>query len=117
MKTLKLTILLEEGTSKAELANTFGEPIEINLSFKYLQFSFTGVKMLTAIQLTPIYNLIVSYEKQQKQKLRFKMFHLQDDIKGTYSPISLQHLNHTWSVVSSMTGMEMSSSPNLLTLI
>jgi hypothetical protein len=118
LKYLKLTILQDNSISKAELANTFGafEPIvtESNV-FKYLQFSFENVRMLTAIQLTPVYHLLKAYEKQNGT-LQFKMFHLHSDEDGSHSPISLQCLNNTWSVVS-LTAGELQSSPNLLTLI
>lgn len=118
MKYLKLTIVLEEGHSKADLANIFGEPLEINLTFKYLQFSFQEVKMLTAIQLTPIYNLIASYEKQYGRKLLFKMFHLEDTSEQLFSPISIQCFRgESWAIISSTTDKELASSSNLLTLI
>lgn len=118
MKSLRLTVLLDNNVSKADLANTFGNFTEINLSNKYLQFKFESTRMLTAMQISPIYKLIESYEKQHGQKLHFKMFHLYDDDDDSYSPISLQCLGgEVWTITSSNSGADLHSSPNLLTLI
>src|SRR4051812_8165789 len=122
MKNLRLTVYLNEDTSTADLANTFGQ-FEIIYPEKpgfdngrYVQFRFDNVRMLTSAQLTHIYNLILTYEKSYGS-LKFKMLHLFDDADGSASPIVLHCFRGTWAVVSNVTGNEMQSSTNLLTLI
>lgn len=110
-------MLLEPEKSKAELANTFGDLKEITMPvYKWAQFRFDNVRMLTSNQLMPVYNLLLSYEQHHGQ-LKFKMFHLYDDNDNTYSPISLQAYKGLWAVTSSATGMDMNTSTNLLTLL
>ncbi len=117
MKSLRLTILLSPTTSRADLANTFGDFEEITKPvYRYAQWRFESVKMLTAMQLMPIYNLILSYEGRHGELL-FKMLHLYDSVDNTYSPISLQQLKGVWSVMSSTTGNTVNTSTNLLLLI
>lgn len=108
---------MEPQTSKAELANTFGDLQEIaKPANQYAQFRFDNIKVLTPVQLMPIYNLLLSYE-QRHGLLRFKMFHLYDDNDNTHSPISLQACKGVWAVINSATGIEMNSGVNLLTLL
>ncbi len=122
MKTLLLTILLEEGMSIADLTNTFGKYtlLRSERGYRYMQFRFSNVKMLTASQLAPVYNLVRTFEGTKPFK--FKMFHLHDNNDDSHSPIYIQWLvpHRTkcgiWSMISSTTDATLSSSPNLFAL-
>jgi len=116
LKTLRLTIYLDNDLSQEELTNTFGDFEEVILDNKYLQFRFDNVRMLSKLQLTPIYNLIEHYEKRTKE-LRFKMLHLFDDADQTHSPISLQCLRGNWIKYSINEDRETQQSRDLLTLV
>ena len=116
MKTLRMTVLIEPGVSKAELANMFGSFEEFTITNRYIQFQFNNIKMLTGLQIRGICKLIQNYELTNSV-LRFKMLHLFDDRDKSYSPVNIQCWSGEWRVVVTDTGIEVNKSKNLLTLI
>jgi hypothetical protein len=114
MKTLKLTIWLEPGISKAALMNVFGDCVEMASRSRFVQFSFPAVRMLTAIQLRPIHDLVKSFESSNP--LKYKMFHLYDDNDNSYAPVSIHCSRGKWFTVSSATLADMNSSDSLFGL-
>lgn len=111
-----MTILIEPGVSKAELANIFGKFQEFTITNRYIQFQFNNVRMLTGLQVQGICKLLQNYESSTTV-LRFKMFHLFDSNDLTYSPVNIQCWSGEWRVVSSDNGIELNKSRNLSTLI
>lgn len=114
MKVLKLTILLEPNVSKADLMNVFGHCDILSKRFRFAQFTFPSVRMLTAIQLRPIHDLIKTFENAQP--LLYKMLHLYDDNDHSYAPVSIHCSRGKWFTVSSATLMDMNSSDSLFGL-
>ena len=99
MKTLRLTIALEPGLSKASLKNVFGHyDMFYGKHHRFVQFTFPNVKMISPIQLKPIYALLSTFEL--KQPLTFKMFHLHDDTDNTFSPTRIMCDEGTWTLES-----------------
>lgn len=111
MKVLKLTILLEQGISKAALMNVFGDCVHMQSRSRFVQFSFPSVRMLNPIQLKPIYDLLNTFEK--KQPLKYKMFHLYDDEDHSCAPVSIHCQRSKWFTVSSATLAETNSADTL----
>ena len=115
MKVLKLTILLESHISKSTLMNTFGKCIELGDKYRFVQFTFPSIRMLTTIQLKPIHDLVKIFEDTHNQ-LKLKMFHLYDDVDHSYSPFSIHCLRGKWYTVSSATLQEMNTADSLFGL-
>lgn len=101
MNTLRLTILIEPGVSKSDLANTFGNFKDIVLSNRFMQFNFKKINMMNQVQLMPIMHLLETLEK--KQQLTMKMFHLADEKNERYSPTYLYCYKGVWQMVNTFT--------------
>lgn len=99
MKTLRLTIALEPGLSKAALKNVFGNyDMFYGKYHRFVQFTFPQVRMISPIQLKPIHALLSTFEL--KKPLAFKMFHLHDDRDNTYSPTRVMCDEGLWTLES-----------------
>lgn len=116
MKELKLTILVEPG-KKASVINALGSDyIVVGDRVKFMQYTFSDVKMLTPFKLAPLLHLISAYETQNGT-MRYKMFHLKDDKDSSYSPVYFECMDAEWSVVSSQSGTTLKSGKDLLNLL
>ena len=109
MRALKLTILVEDNIQS--LADVFGNFILLGRKYRFIQFTFKSISMLSTNHLAPVYNLIKSYE--QDKILRYKMFYLYDELNDSFSPISIHCNNGKWFTVNASTGVEMNYSDTL----
>lgn len=114
MRNLKLTVLIEPGV-KGELMNVLGKDfITLGNKFKFMQYTFPSIKMLTAFKLRPIVQLINTFESAHFP-LSFYMLHLDDET--SHSPVYFQCSKGMWSIVNSKCGVEVQQSNDLFSLI
>lgn len=93
-KHLKLKIALTAKTSKADLANIFGNFEEHG---PFIQFSFPNVFLLSRLQLKPIIQLLDNYEREFGA-LEKTLFLEGPDGR---SPSSLFSIDGVWYLISS----------------
>jgi len=116
LKNLKLTILKQPGFV-GELMNVFGKGEHIRPLYgnsKFIQFSFPSINLFTVSHITPVYQLVNSFEENHGV-MRVKLFHLFDDKTKAYSHVSFLCMRGIW--IRQERGLEIATSTDLLEVL